>query len=204
MRRAVLEGLSTNALEHLREDPVMAKLIDGFEPFEWRASGKLYEDLLGTVVSQQLSTRAADTIWTRVKETLGGDLSAERILEVDEEVLRSAGLSSSKAGYFKGIAEAKLVGGLDEKKLSGMDDLEVAEELMKLKGIGRWSVEMILIFTLGRPDIFSLGDLGLRKVVASLYGVDRDDLERIEAISLKWSPYRSTASRYLWKWLDGD
>lgn len=186
----------------LKKDPVMADLINKIEPFEWRATGDLYEDLLGCVVSQQLSTNAADTIWERVKKLLKNDFSPENILKTKDEKFREAGMSWGKISYFNGIAEAKKKGLLEQKNFKNLDDKEVIEKLTQLKGIGKWSVEMILIFTLGREDVFSMGDLGLRNAVAKNYNVDRDDLEKIAMITKKWKPYRSLASRYLWKSLE--
>jgi DNA-3-methyladenine glycosylase II len=133
---------------------------------------------------------------------LDNNYSPEQILATDDEKFREAGLSQAKIKYFKGVSEAKENGQIQERKIRKMSDEEVVAELTALKGIGRWSVEMILIFTLGREDIFSLGDLGLRTAVSRLYSVDREDLRKIEEISLVWSPHRSLASRYLWKSLD--
>jgi len=192
------------ALLHLKKDPVMARLVNATEPFEWVSTGDLYEDLLSAVVGQQLSVKAADTIWKRVEKLLGKDFCPTNILSVKDQGFRDAGMSWAKIKYFNGIAEVFKNKEVDVESLPKMSDEEVVAELTKLKGIGRWSAEMILIFTLGRPDIFSLGDLGLRNAVSKLYLVDRDDLVKIEKISLKWSPYRSTASRYLWKFLDNE
>jgi DNA-3-methyladenine glycosylase II len=144
----------------------------------------------------------ADKIWERVKELLDNEFSAEKILNISEEKLRGTGLSRSKAVYFKEAAKAQKRGRLESREIEKMTDEQVVERLIEIKGIGRWSAEMIMIFTLGREDVFSVGDLGLRTAVCRLYGVQRDDWEAIEKISLKWRPYRSIASRYLWKSLD--
>ena len=190
------------AVKHLKKDLVMLGVIDNIEPFEWDNTGDLYKDLLHAIIGQQLSVKAARTIRERVQLVLKNDYSPDNILKTKDEKLREAGMSWMKIKYFNGIAEAKKEGLLDEDKFKKMSDEEVIEELIKLKGIGKWSAEMILIFTLARQDVFSMGDLGLRNAVAMHYKVNRDDFEKIEKITKKWSPYRSLASRYLWKSLD--
>lgn len=184
-------------VKHLSQDPVMKAIISKYGLFDWRATGNLFTDLVSAIVGQQLSVKAAASIWKRFEE-LVGEVNSENILSKTHEELRSVGLSNRKVEYIKGLAQASL----DFEKLSKLPDEEVMAELVKLKGIGPWTVEMILIFTLGREDIFSIGDLGLRNAVAKHYSIDREDLEKIKEISLKWSPYRSYASRFLWKSLD--
>jgi DNA-3-methyladenine glycosylase II len=191
-------------LLQLKKDPVMAGLIDEYTLEKWKYNRSIYEALLSAIVGQQLSVKAADTIWGRVETLLGKDLSPENIIKTEDQKFRDAGMSWAKIKYVNGIAEAHKNGEIDPEKINDMSDEEVITELTKLKGVGKWTVEMILIFTLKRPDVFSIGDVGLRNAVANLYGVDRDDLEEIEKISLKWKPYRSTASRYLWKSLQNE
>lgn len=192
------------AILHLSKDPIMAKLVDEHAPFEWKHTSYLYKDLLSAIVSQQLSVKAADTIWSRVEILLNNDFSPQNILETPDQKMREAGMSWAKIKYMNGVAEAYKNDLVNEEEICKMTDEEVILELTKLKGIGPWSVEMILIFTLKRPDVFPLGDLGIRNAVSKLYNVDRDDLKKIEKISLKWRPYRSTACRYLWKSLENE
>lgn len=189
-------------IKHLKNDPAMAKLISQFEPFEWHERGSLYEDLLSCIVGQQLSVKAADTIWKRVETLVNHDFSPINILKIPDDKFREAGMSWAKVAYFKGIAVAQSEGKIKPKELEVLSDEDLIKELTKLKGIGKWSAEMIMIFTLNRPDVFSLGDLGLRTAVSKLYGIDREDLNKISQISDKWSPFRSLACRYLWKSLD--
>lgn len=191
-----------SALKHLKKDPILAKVISRVTPFEWHTQGALYEDLLSCIVSQQLSVKAAQTIWKRVEELVSHDFSPENIAKIEDEEFRACGMSFSKISYFKGVAKAFGEGLITHESIEKLSDKEVVIELTKLHGIGRWSAEMILIFTLNRPDVFSMGDLGLRNAVSRLYNVDRNDLARIEEISKGWKPYRSLASRYLWKSLD--
>lgn len=184
-------------VNHLSKDSIMKEIISKYGLFDWRASGNLFEDLVSAIVGQQLSVKAAASIWKRFQD-LVGEVTPENILPKTHEELRAVGLSNRKVEYIRGLAAANL----NLIKISKLPDEEVMAELIKIKGIGPWTVEMILIFTLGREDIFSIGDLGLRNAVAKHYNVDREDLEKIKEISLAWSPYRSYASRYLWKSLE--
>ncbi|RJR29098.1 DNA-3-methyladenine glycosylase 2 family protein [Candidatus Microgenomates bacterium] len=194
--------MNQNVLKHLSKDPMMKKLIARYGELEWGNPVGLHQSLLETIVSQQLSVKAADTIFARISGLLGNPVDPRKLAKVHENNLRDAGASFSKIKYMKGIAEAKLKGELEDKIFAKLSDEEVAARLIKLKGIGPWTIEMVLIFTLRRPDTFSIGDLGLRSAVAKLYNVDRDDREKIIEISEKWKPYRSYAARYLWKSLD--
>src|SRR5258708_2631820 len=182
------------------KDPIIKKLIEKYGELDWKESSDLFEDLVDAIISQQLSGKASATIFGRFKKLFDSKFpTAEEILETHNEKLRSAGLSYAKVKYIKSLAEAIYTQELVLENLSGMADEEVVTHLTKVKGIGRWTAEMILIFSLRRPDVFSLGDLGLRKAVSNLYNVDIDDLAKIEEISLMWKPNRSIVCRYLWK-----
>lgn len=190
--------------ETLKKDLVMKGLIDTFGNLEEiKISSNLYIDILESIVSQQLSVKASDTIWKRF-ENLFPDkkITPDYLLTLPDQTIRDVGCSFSKIKYMKCLSEMVVNNELDLEGLTYMDNEEVIVELTKVKGIGRWTAEMILIFSLDREDVFSIGDLGLRNVVSKLYEVDRDNLEEITKISEKWAPYRSYASRYLWKSLD--
>lgn len=194
---------NSSAILHLSKDPVMKTLISTYGElfFDWESD--LYEDLIDSIISQQLSVKAAATISKRFKALYGETFpTPKEILAMPDDNIRECGISYSKIKYIKGIAEAIEKKEIDLEKLPKLRDEEVIAELTKLKGIGRWTAEMTLMFTLKRLDVFSMGDLGLRNAVSRLYHVDRDDLEKIEKISKKWSPYRTIAARYLWKSLD--
>jgi DNA-3-methyladenine glycosylase II len=181
----------------------MARLLEQYPLSVEYRQRNLLEDLVGTIISQQLSVKAADTIYGRFLEIFGGKFPApEAILSLEDEVLRARGLSGAKTRYLKSLVEAVKSGQLRLERLPQMEDEAVIQELTKLPGIGPWSAQMTLIFSLHRPDVFSLGDLGLRTAVARHYEIDRDDLERVEEISRSWSPWRSYASRLLWSSLD--
>lgn len=186
----------------LTKDPIMRELVDKFGSLDKPSpSTDLFSDILETIVSQQLSVKAARTIWTRFKELVTDVTPANSVLG-DLDKLRSVGLSRQKALYISHAAQCVGGGIVDIDSLPNLPDEVVIEKLVVIKGIGRWSAEMILIFSLGREDVFSLGDLGLRTAVSNLYGVDRQNLSEIDKISKRWKPYRSYASRYLWKSLD--
>lgn len=187
---------------HLSQDPVMKELINQYDLVELSGTADLYMSLLESIISQQLLVKAADTIFKRITSILGETVDPQILLDTPDETLRGAGASFSKIKYMKGIAEAKLKGELENEIFVHLSDEEVANTLIKLKGVGMWTAEMILIFTLKRPDVFSVGDLGLRTAIGKLYNVDRGDIEKILIISEQWKPYRSYAARYLWKSLD--
>lgn len=161
-------------------------------------------DLCESIVSQQLSVKAASTIWSRTHAVIGDWNNPIQILSVELDCLRSCGLSGQKALYVKNIADAVLRHRLHLDSFDSMTDQQVIAELVNIKGIGQWTSEMFLIFSLGRQDIFSGSDLGLRNAIKKLYNLP--DLTPQEAIILseKWSPFRSTASRILWKTLDNE
>jgi DNA-3-methyladenine glycosylase II len=187
----------------LSKDPIMKTLISVHELSDSTADPDLYIALIESIISQQLSVKASDTIFKRFLGVFGDKNPVPgQILPIPDEALRAVGISYAKIKYIKGIDEAVSKKTIDLNALHTMNDEDVIAELTKLKGIGRWTAEMLLIFSLKRDDIFSLGDLGLRNAVAKLYNVDRDDLKTIEKISMTWSPYRSYASRLLWKSLD--
>lgn len=186
--------------EHLRGDPVMARLVNRLEPPERRTGGDLYQDLLDVILSQQLSVKAAAAIMDRFLSLFPHrDPTPMRVLSMAEEDLRAVGLSRPKIRYITGVARAVQDGEVDLAAAAYLDDEAFVRELTRLHGVGRWSAEMLLIFSLRRPDVFSLGDLGLRNAVARWYAVDRDDHDAITRIAGRWSPYRSLASLYLWE-----
>ncbi len=193
----------TDGHRHLQKDPVLKVVLAKYDPPVWHKPRDLFVAIVRNIIGQQLSGRVADVILERFTKKVGS-LTPEKILAVPDEKLREVGMSWAKVKYVKNISRAVAEGSLDLKKIKTLPDEEVIIELTKVKGIGRWTAEMILIFHLQRPDIFSLGDLGLRTAVSKLYKVDRNNLKKIAKISAKWSPHRSLASRYLWKSLDNE
>jgi len=158
-------------------------------------------------MSQQLSTKVADVIYKRFLNLFGGkEPTPEQILQVSPETLRSIGLSNAKVSYVHNVARFTLEQKMDHKKLSRMNDEEVIGYLTSIKGVGRWTAEMLLMFTLGREDICPLDDLGAAQAIIKLYGVKTKDKKKLRAKMLKiasaWSPYRTYAYLYLWRWKD--
>lgn len=191
------------AIEHLSKDKKLKDILEKYEFPDWNKESNLFEDIIESIINQQLSGKAAATIFGRFKKLFGNKFpTPEQILKVYEEDIRSCGISYSKIKYIKGFCEALIKKELDLDNLQNLADEDVIIELTKIKGIGRWTAEMILIFSLKRPDVFSIGDLGLRKAVSKLYEIDREDKSRIEKISKKWSPHRSLASWFLWRSLE--
>lgn len=184
-------------------DPVIQKLLITYpKPHFTDRSDYLLRELIESIISQQLSIKAADTIFARFVGLFSTDdfPTADLILATSDEKIKSAGLSNAKVSYVKSVANAFVCNLLDKDKLRNQSDEEVIAELTQIKGIGRWTAEMILIFTFKRPDVFSIGDLGLRKAIEKLYGIsDRNEMLKL---SETWKPNRSTACWYLWRSLE--
>lgn len=150
-----------------------------------------------SIVAQQLSEKVAPIIWGRVVERIG--ISPEQLAEASVEDLRSCGLSGRKVEYLQGIARATLAGEIDWDSLAALSDEEVIDELTRLRGVGRWTAEMYLIFALGRPDVLALDDLGVRISAGKMLGLGRAATrEELAERGELWRPYRSTASLWLW------
>lgn len=164
-----------------------------------------FHSLVGSVIAQQLSVKAADTITSRVEENLGGEVTAQRIVEIDESDLRGAGLSGAKTRTIKGLAHAVHDGVLDlERTLTHPEDSAIVAELTKLWGIGRWTAEMFLMFTMHRLDVWPTGDLAMRKGWNIVHGASGDiDPQILEPLGDPLRPYRSVASWYCWRAVEG-
>jgi DNA-3-methyladenine glycosylase II len=183
-------------------DPALAALIEYVGPIEQRLETDAYASLAGAIVSQQLSDKAATTIWNRLVAALGGDPTPAHVLSADDATLRGAGLSRSKASYLRDLAGRVVDGSLDLNRVSTLPDEDVIARLTTVKGIGRWTAEMFLIFSLGRPDVLAVDDGALRATVAWAYDLDgEDDRAATTRIGATWAPYRTCASLYLWRGL---
>lgn len=187
-------------------DPIMYKLAKHYGSLNWDWEVKdTFSSIVHEIIGQQLSGKASDTIEGRFKSLLRqtDPLSPQEILSVgDETIRRKAGLSYAKISYIKGLSKAVIEKTFDLARIETLPDEEALAALTTLKGIGPWTAEMLLMFTFRRPDIFSLGDAGLRKAISVLYRIERNDEEAILALSAGWKPYRSYAARYLWRSLD--
>jgi DNA-3-methyladenine glycosylase II len=136
----------------------------------------------------------------------GREPTPQQILETPFETLRGIGLSNAKANYVKNVAQFEIESGMDHRKLGKMSNEEVIEYLTQIKGVGRWTVEMLLMFALGREDVFAIDDLGIQNAMIKIYKLDRNDKKKFREdllrISSKWSPYRTYACKHLWGWKD--
>lgn len=189
------------AVEHLRHaDPVLARVIDEIGPFELRPQGTPYESLARAILYQQLAGAAARAIERRLLALFGGAIpDPARLANASEEAMRGAGLSRQKIRYLRDLASKALEGAI-RPDLASLPDDEVIREVTSVRGIGRWTAEMLLIFCLGRPDVLPADDLGLRKGVQRVYGLPAVPTpEEVRAIAERWRPYRSVATWYLWR-----
>jgi DNA-3-methyladenine glycosylase II len=201
-----------DGLEQLRKsDPVMRRLVDEHGPLdeEERRRGRPLEPygaLVRSIVGQQLSTKAARSIYGRLEELFGGKTpSPAELLAADPEEVRSVGLSRPKVAYLRSLAEHVESRELELDQLSELPDEDVTEQLTAVKGLGQWTADMFLIFHLGRPDVLPVGDLGIRRAVEREYGLDElPDAARLTEIGEPWRPQRSLASLYLWRSLDNE
>jgi len=177
-------------------------------PVELRGSNDLMNDLFASIISQQLSTKVARVIHSRFLDLYSGKKpTAEQVLDSSLEVLRSIGLSLAKAQYMHNVARFFIEKGLSNKQIRKMNDEAVIHLLTQIKGVGRWTVEMLLMFSLKREDVFAVDDLGIQQGMISLYKLEKEPKKKLkedmQRIAAKWSPYRTYACLYLWRWKDG-
>lgn len=192
---------------HLSKDKRFKKLIEQNGELALKKRKNLCIYLCASIMSQQLSTKVAAVIYQRFLDLYGGkEPSPQQIIETPAPTLRAIGLSNAKVAYVQNVAHFAIKQGMDWKKIGKMSDEEVIEYLVQIKGVGRWTVEMLLMFALGREDVFAMDDLGIQNAMIALYKLDREDKkvfrEKMMKISQKWSPYRTYACLYLWRWKD--
>jgi DNA-3-methyladenine glycosylase II len=195
------------ALAHLKKDKLLKKVIHKHGPLKTGKSTDLYFHLLRAIAGQQLSVKAASTIWERFLTLFkDGYPDPKKVLKLSDEKMRGIGLSYQKAGYIKNIARFSMEETLDHKKLKSKTDEELIEYLVQIKGVGKWTVEMILMFSMGREDIFPVGDLGIQQGIEKLYGLKFKDKKQLfsqmEKVAEKWRPYRTMACLYIWRHKD--
>jgi DNA-3-methyladenine glycosylase II len=194
-------------IKHLSKDKKLKKLLDNSEPRVLKQRKKVYLHLCASIVSQQLSTKVADVIWKRFLNLYKpGQPTAQQIVDTPLEQLRSVGFSNAKAGYVQNVARFAIEQGMEWKQLSKMSDEEIINYLVQIKGVGRWTVEMLLMFALARPDVFAVDDLGIQQAMIGIYRLDATDKKKLKEalllISKKWTPYRTYACLHLWRWKD--
>jgi DNA-3-methyladenine glycosylase II len=194
-------------IPHLSKDRKLKKLVETGEPHQLKKRKNICNYLCASIMSQQLSTKVAKVIHNRFLEIYGGkEPTPQQIIDTPFDQLRAIGLSNAKVSYVKNVAQFELDNGMDARKLVKMDSEEVIIYLTQIKGVGLWTVEMLLMFALGREDIFAIDDWGVQNAMIHLYKLDRTDKKKFREdllrISAKWSPYRTYACLHLWRWKD--
>ena len=215
--------MTNDPLSHLQQDPVLARIIAETQfdnPVQALSdpaaaladvpeTDRLYVALLKSIVGQQISVRAADAIFRRFRMLFSETADAEGypapalLLQKTSAELRAAGLSGQKATYLQSVAEFALAHPLTTAHVAGMTDEEIVQYLIPIRGVGRWTVEMLLMFVLNRPDVFPVDDLIIRQKMIRAYSVTetgRPLYRRLQEIARPWQPYRTLACRYLWRW----
>jgi DNA-3-methyladenine glycosylase II len=191
----------------LGKDKVMKRLIKDHGDMELVKKKNAYLHLCLSILSQQLSTKVARVIRDRFLDLYEGKFpTPQQIVDTPVTTLRGIGFSNAKASYIHNVARFAMEQGMEDRKLNKMSDEEVIDHLVPIKGVGRWTVEMLLIFTLGREDVFAVDDLGIQNAMVNLYGIDKTDKKKMKAemleIAERWRPFRSYACLHLWRSLD--
>lgn len=194
---------------HLGKDKKLKKLIDQQEACKLRRRKDVHHYLIASIMSQQLSIKVASTILQRYLNIFEGRIPLpEEILATPFETLRGIGLSNAKVSYVHNVARFAVEQGIDHRRLHKMDNEEIITYITQIKGVGRWTAEMMMMFSLGREDVFAVDDLGIQNAMIRLYKLDTTDKkafrEELLRISQKWSPYRTYACMHLWQSKDTD
>lgn len=196
-----------NYVAHLKKDKKLATLV-GEVPHALTFHKNIPLRLMASIMSQQLNTKVAQIIYNRFIGLYNGkEPGPKQVLSTSYEDLRSIGLSHAKATYVHAVAQFCVENSVTDTKLLAMANEEIIEWLTQIKGVGKWTVEMLLMFTLGREDIFPMDDLGIQNAMIKLYKIEADNKkqlkEKLIKISAKWSPFRTYACLHLWAWKDG-
>jgi DNA-3-methyladenine glycosylase II len=198
---------NTSYIEHLAKDKKLQPLLKQQEPITLKKKKNICLRLCASIMSQQLSVKVAEVIYKRFLLLYdGNEPTPQQILDTPFDTLRGIGLSNAKTNYVRNVAEYAEAHGMDDKKLYKMSNEEVLDFLLPIKGVGRWTVEMLLMFTLGREDVFAPDDLGIQQAMIKIYKLDPTDKkalrEKMLKISDKWEPYRTYACLHLWRYKD--
>lgn len=194
-------------VSHLSKDKKLKKILEQAEPRKLVKRKNVCIYLIASIMGQQLSTKVADVIYKRFIDLYGGnEPTPQQIIDTPFDRLRGIGLSNAKVNYVKNVAEFEISKGLDPKKLAKMNNDEIVEYLLPIKGVGKWTIEMLMMFALGREDVFSIDDLGIQNAMIKLYKLDNSDKKKLKekmlTLSKNWSPYRTYACLHLWRWRD--
>ncbi|MBN8680827.1 MAG: DNA-3-methyladenine glycosylase 2 family protein [Chitinophagales bacterium] len=198
---------SQEAIEHLRQDASIRPLLSQIEVPDFTPSGRVYYDLLESIVSQQLSVKVADVIFKRFISLFPDQYPhPDKLIEIDFDKLRSVGLSNQKANYLQNVARFTIENDLESIAWHQKSEAEIISLLTQIKGVGTWTVQMLLMFTLGRPDVFPVDDLGIQQAMQKLFSIEEENTRLLKkqmiAYAEPWRPYRTYACRYLWRWKD--
>ncbi len=183
-----------------KKDKKLAQIIQQIGKIERTVTPDMFEALMESIISQQISTKAAETVTLRFKALLNNEINPEKIAQINHFDIQQCGMTLKKASYIKIIADAVLCGKLSLDKFSQMQDQEIIDQLVALPGIGVWTAEMLMIFSLQRPDILSYDDLIIRRAITHLYGLKELTKEQFNRYKKRYSPYPSVASLYLWRY----
>ncbi len=194
---------------HLSKDKKLKKVLEKQEPHVLVKRKNIYLCLCASITSQQLSTKVAEVIYKRFLALYGNkEPTAQQILDTPFETLRSIGLSNAKTNYVHNVCRFFIEEGLDDKHLYKMSSEEVQQKLIQIKGVGKWTTEMILMFALQHEDVFPVDDLGIQQAMTKLYKLDASNkkllFEQMQNVAEKWRPYRTYACVHLWRWKDGE
>ena len=201
MRKRPLPYDADAARRHLlRADPVMRDIVQRVGAYTIEVRGKPYQSLVRAILYQQLAGPAAAAIERRFLALFDGIPTPQQLAGASDEFLRTAGVSRQKAGYLRSIGEHFEAGHLSDRHLLRAPDEEVIESVTAIKGVGRWTADMLLMFCIGRPDVLPVGDLGIQNAMKLAYGLEaQPKAPEMEAIAEAWRPYRSAGSWYLWR-----
>lgn len=192
----------TKAIAHFEKaDPILFAVTRNIEPFTLSKSQMLFIELCDHIISQQLSLKASASIFERFSQLFPSkNITPQALIILPDETIRTAGLSYTKVAYLKDLSQKIIENTVQLDHLEELPDQEVIETLIKVKGVGRWTAEMFLMSALAREDVFSYGDLGLRKAIQKLYRLKKEPTQKqAEKLAKKWSPYRTYACKILWK-----
>lgn len=194
-------------ITHLSKDSKLRKVLAEQDAVTLSSHKNIPLRLCASIMSQQLSTKVAKVIFYRFLELYAGkEPTPQQIADTPFDTLRAIGLSNAKTQYVLNVAQFAIDHKLDDKKLRKMKDEDIIELLTQIKGVGKWTVEMLLMFTLGREDIFAVDDYGIQVAMKNIYKLDdsnkKEFKEAMQKISAKWSPYRTYACLHLWQWKD--
>jgi len=196
-----------SAIAHLQQEATIRPLISQIEMPDFSASGRVYFDLLESIVSQQLSVKVADVIFKRFLTLFPDNYPhPEHVVAIEFDQLRGVGLSGQKANYLQNVAHFAIANDFKQIEWASMSDEEIISFLTQIKGVGKWTVQMLLMFTLARPDIFPADDLGIQQAMQRLFKIEEQNPRllkiRMTELAEPWRPWRTVACRYLWRWKD--